>query len=60
MICADEKTKLEEDIGKTLEWFDYNLSVERDEFEKKQKDLEVIVMHIIKAISDAKTSRMRR
>jgi len=45
MICADEKTKLEEDIGKTLEWFDYNLSVERDEFEKKQKDLEVIVMH---------------
>lgn len=38
----------------------YNLSVERDEFEKKQKDFEVIAMHILQAIRNAKTRRMRR
>ena len=50
---GDDKNKIEKAVQGTLDWLDENQLAEKDEFEKKQKELEGVVNPIMLKVYQA-------
>lgn len=51
-ITEQDKTKVMDAVNNTIKWLDANQSSEKEEFEKKQKELEDIFMPIMMALNN--------
>merc|ERR1719230_1333975 len=49
-ISEEDKTKIMDAISKAQSWLDSNQSVEKEEFEEKQKELEAVVTPVLQAM----------
>jgi len=46
-LSSEDKEKLNKAIDETIQWLEHNQTADKDEFERKQKDLEQIAMPIM-------------
>jgi heat shock protein 1/8 len=46
-LSSEDKEKLNKTIDETIQWLEHNQTADKDEFERKQKDLEQVAMPIM-------------